>query len=191
MSCNNQTTNTDCSGGCANTTSGNDNGCTSGCWETCAGDSSTNLQCPTLGDSGGGCTCSGNCSGECKDKCKAGCNSSCSDDEAVALYTKLLAGLNKKIYAADMQNINDMIISEARARRRDKASEVTSVNFTARNKLQSSQVKQLQTNLEKFDKDPKENADVKVKAWRATGEELRTITLAAAKEDVFSSKTGD
>ena len=62
---------------------------------------------------GGGCSCggdcSGGCSGRCKSTCKTYCDIGCKTEEAVDLYQKLKQGLNKKIKATDMNNINRMI----------------------------------------------------------------------------------
>ncbi len=145
MSCSNFT----CTDGCASTSgqqacptcnnSGCAGWCSGGCLGGCEGDCS--------GGCGGGCAggcsdnCGSNCVGGCKGDCGTGCNTGCSTQEALDLYTTLAAGLNKKIYAADMDNINRMIEIEASSRRFNKT--ITSKDFKEKTKAQSSWVKQL------------------------------------------------
>lgn len=188
MSCSNFS----CSGGCGDgVTSGSSTGCSfnsngSGCSNQC-GNSCTGWcggGClDSNGDSGGGCsgctsTCADDCEGGCKDNCGRGCNTGCSSDEALDLYQKLTAGLNKRIYASDMKNINRMIEIEASSQRFN--TNITSVNFESKIKANSDQIKKLQANLVAIGQQPSANADTKVKIWKSTGQELIQKVLDSA-----------
>lgn len=175
---------TGCSGGvtCSGGTS-SEGGCSGNCGGTCTGWCSTGCM-DSGGDSGGGgcsgCTgsCSSGCEGTCKDNCGKGCNTGCSTSEALDLYQKLTAGLNKRIYASDMKNINRMIEIEASSQRFNK--QITSVNFAQKIKANSDQIKQLQANLKAIGQQTSANADKKVKAWKSTGQELIKEVLDSA-----------
>lgn len=158
-------------GSCSNQCGGS---CTGWCGDGCL---------DSGGDSGGGCSgctgsCSDGCEGTCKDNCGRGCNTGCSTEEALSLYTTLAAGLNKKIYAADMNNINRMIEIEASSNRFNK--NITSVNFSSKIKANSTQIKQLQANLKAIGQQTSANADQKIKTWKTTGQELIDLVLDSA-----------
>ena len=129
-----------------------------------------------------GCTgcsgCSGTCKGACKDNCGRGCNTGCSSNEALNLYNTLVAGLNQKIYAADMKNINRMIEIEAGSNRNNVS--ITSVSFKAENKATSKQIKQLQSNLKKIGQTTSQDASQDVIIAEKTGKELITKVLKSA-----------
>lgn len=178
-----------CGGSCSS-----EAGCGTGCYNVCSGDGATSVQCPTLGsggESGGGssCTCSGNCKGECKNSCGTSCSENCKTDNATELYKKLLSGLNKKIYAADMQNINDMIQIQAHKNRYNK--KTTSVTFSKSSKISSSKIAQLQKNVNKLGDDTEENVNQGVKAKKVAGQELIDLVLEAADEKITSSSSKD
>lgn len=186
MSCQNFSCSTGCGTGCTGgaTCSGGaaNGGCSGNCGGTCTGWCSSGCM-DSGGDSGGGCSgctgsCSGGCEGTCKDNCGKGCNTGCSSDEALDLYQKLTAGLNKRIYASDMKNINRMIEIEASSQRFNK--NITSVNFESKIKANSDQIKKLQANLIAIGQQPSANADKKVKVWKSTGQELIEKVLDSA-----------
>lgn len=186
MSCQNFSCSTGCGTGCTGgaTCSGGaaNGGCSGNCGGTCTGWCSSGCM-DSGGDSGGGCSgctgsCSGGCEGTCKDNCGRGCNTGCSDNEALDLYQKLTAGLNKRIYAADMSNINRMIEIEASSNRFDK--NITSVNFSSKVRANSAQIKQLQANLKAIGQETSANANQKIKAWKTTGQELIDLVLDSA-----------
>lgn len=186
MSCQNFSCSTGCGTGCTGgaTCSGGaaNGGCSGNCGGTCTGWCSSGCM-DSGGDSGGGCSgctgsCSGGCEGTCKDNCGKGCNTGCSTNEALDLYQKLTAGLNKRIYASDMKNINRMIEIEASSQRFNK--NITSVNFASKIKANSDQIKKLQANLIAIGQEISANADTKVKVWESTGQELITKVLNSA-----------
>ena len=164
-----------------------------GVCSSCAGGGCTgwcSTGCLDSGGDSGGCgdctkTCADDCENGCKDKCGKGCNTGCTTQEARDLFTSL--ALNKKIYAADMKNINRMIEIEASERRYNKT--ITTVKFENKKKAQSSQVKQLQDNLKAIGQTPKKDAGVKVKAWKTTGQELIDLVLDSADNSIYSSST--
>lgn len=110
-----------CGGGIADGSCSCGHDC-SGCGGGCTGTSK-----PSGDDGGGGgCTCGGNCTSgcdsTCSGECTASCGTGCYGEEATNLFNKLKAGLNKKILAEDMNNINKMIQLEANRRKKDTAS---------------------------------------------------------------------
>lgn len=199
MSCSNFTCTGTCQGdGTKFTCSGSCTGdgclgwCGGGCLDSCEGD------CDGCGGCDGGCrdTCKGGCKdgcgtdciNGCKGDCGVGCNIGCTSDEALSLYQTLKAGLNKKIYAADMNNINRMIEIEASSNRFNKA--ITSQSFSQKRKAQSSWVKQLQANLVQINQSPSGTAEIKERVWETTGQELIDLTLASADTKIPSDATG-
>ena len=127
-----------CSGGCSGTCSGTcSGGCSGGCNTTCTA------------------TCANNCDTACKETCTGGCgqscNTGCSSTSAIDLYTKLAAGLNKKIVASDMQNINALLISEAA--RRSKT--ITSVSFKEKTLALADSFNELQENIDNLNNNAK------------------------------------
>lgn len=195
-----------CSGNCGTTASKSGDGCGSGncsgdaclgwcgggCLDSCKGD------CDGCGGCDGGCsnTCKGGCKDSCgtdclegcKGDCGVGCNIGCNSDEAISLYQTLKAGLNKKIYHSDMNNINRMIEIEASANRFNKP--ITSQTFSQKVKAQSNWVKQLQANLVAINQSPQEKAEIKNHTWEATGQELIDLVLASADTKIPSDATG-
>ena len=120
----------DGNGGCQN---GN---CTAGkCSGTCVG------ICGGGQDDGGCGSCSSGCASECTEGCKGecgtGCNIGCTDTAVVDLFNLLTAlktaGLNKKIYQADIQRINQMIEFEASDKRFNIP--ITKVTFQQKTKI--------------------------------------------------------
>lgn len=87
-----------------------------------------------------------------------------------------------------MNNINRMIEIEASSRRFNKS--ITSTDFVEKTRAQSSWVKQLQTNLQAIGQSPKQNADAKVRALKATGQELIDLVLDSADTKITSNATG-
>lgn len=167
-----------CSGGCLSSCEGECEGCGSNCSGTCRN------TCE------GGCKdgCGTDCIDGCKGDCGVGCNTGCSSDEALSLYQTLKAGLNKKIYHSDMNNINRMIEIEASANRFNKP--ITSQTFSQKVKAQSNWVKQLQANLVAINQSPQEKAEIKNHTWEATGQELIDLVLASADTKIPSDATG-
>lgn len=168
-----------CSGSCLGLCSNACSGCTGDCTGDCSGGCSSNCANSCLG---------ANCTGGCKNNCGKGCNTGCTNNEANTLYQALKAGLNKKIYAADMANINRMIEIEASANRFNKT--ITSVNFLSKNKANSSQVIQLQKNLAEIGRTISKNAGQKIKSWRETGQELVDQAKLSYETTITSSSTG-
>lgn len=167
-----------CTGTCQGVCGGGCSGCDDTCEGSCAGGCSDNCA--------GSCTAS--CTGACKGGCGKGCNTGCTSNEALDLYQKLEAGLHKKIYAADMQNINKMIEHEASSNRFNKT--ITSINFVEKSKANSSEVIQLQNNLIKIGQTISQNANPKVKSWKATGEELIKKAQKSFNTTINSNATG-
>lgn len=164
-----------CTGTCRGGSS--DNGCI-WCGTDCGGDCSTSVADGDTG--GGGC---GDCSAGCATGCTTGCTETCQDacDSAVlALYNKLKEGLNRKILAADMKNINDMIQYEAGKR----SLAFTSQSFTEKDKATVGKVQALQQALITGGLSIEHPATQKGKALRATGEELIDKSLAAYEQRV-------
>lgn len=185
MSCQNFSCSTGCGTGCSggSTCGGgtsSEGGCSGNCGGTCTGWCSTGAMDSGGGGGCSGCdgSCSGGCTGTCKNNCGRGCNTGCSDNEALDLYQKLTAGLNKRIYASDMNNINRMIEIEASSNRFNKS--ITSVNFASKIKANSTQIKQLQANLKAIGQQTSANADQKIKTWKTTGQELIDLVLDSA-----------
>lgn len=172
----------DCTTGCSGECKG---GCTGGssascvwCGTDCGGDCSSSVA--DGGGGGGGC---GDCSAGCATGCTTGCTETCQDacDSAVlALYNKLKEGLNKKILAADMKNINDMIQYEAGKR----GLSAISQSFTEKHKATVDKVQALQQVLVAGGLSIEHPATQKGKALRATGEELIDKSLAAYEQRV-------
>lgn len=181
---------------CGNSCSGKcDGGCSGTCKDSCGNLTSSGGSCINCGKdcqgcgggctgtaktddggSGGGCTCASDCAGACKDACDTGCYS----DLAFELYNKLKAGLNRKILAADLQNINDMIQLEAT--RRSKST--TSQTFSIKHKANSSQITALKNNLTTIGYSSNAQTGSKDKAMRTTGQELIDKALAAYEETI-------
>ena len=184
-SCSNDCSNTTsytgcvCEGTCLGLCTNACSGCTGDCTGDCSGGCSSNCANSCLG---------ANCTGGCKNNCGKGCNTGCSNNEANTLYQALKAGLNKKIYAADMANINRMIEIEASSNRFNKS--ITSITFTNKDKANSSQVVQLQNNLITIGQTISSNADKKVKALHTTGQELINKAIASYETTITSSSTG-
>lgn len=130
---------------------------------------------------GGGCSCggdcSGGCSGRCKSTCKTYCDTGCKTEEAVDLYQKLKQGLNKKIKATDMNNINRMIQLEAK--RRGKESSIALQTFKTREKANPDKIKKLQSNLKVITFEANKDADQKDKIYKNVGQELIDQSLRA------------
>lgn len=185
-----------CGGGCSFSStvngggSGGSNpcsGCTGDCTGNCSWCNSGNVNGWGSDDGGGGCTCGGNCSGSCNDTCEDTCSSACdvgcTSNEAVDLYNKLVAGLNKKILAADMTNINKMIQLEAQRR----STSTTSQSFSPRDKATSIKVKALQSNLSTIGFATSKDAGQKIKSFNATGQELIDKALDAYETEIKHS----
>ena len=171
--------------------------CTS--WNKCTG-ANSNTSCSCGNDCGGKCSscsssnsfgwgscscgsnCSGGCKGTCKGNCGSGCNTGCSSTTAVDLYTALSAGLNEKLLATDMKNINDLIKSEAS--RRSKT--VTAVTFTAGNNVTATQVQQLQSNLSTIGFATSQSMAQNVNTNRVAGQELVDKTMDAYETKITS-----
>lgn len=181
----------DCGGKCSSCASSNSFGwgsCT--CGDNCSGGCSGSCSGSCTGSCTGGCNttctaaCANNCDTTCSETCTGGCGSSCNigctDTSAVDLYNTLVAGLDKKILAADMNNINQMLVLEA-ARR---SATITPVTFTQGVAMSSNDVKQLQSNVSVIDASlvANESADAKIKSMRATGQELINLTLTAYEQ---------
>ena len=130
---------------------------------------------------GGGCSCggdcSGGCSGRCKSTCKTYCDTGCKTEEAIDLYKKLKQGLNKKIKATDMNNINRMIQLEAK--RRGKESSIVLQTFKVREKANPDKVKKLQSNLKVITFETNKDADQRDKIYKNVGQELIDQSLRA------------
>ena len=160
-----------CSGGCLDTCDGTcDGGCSGACQDSCAN------------------SCTASCVGGCKGNCGKGCNTGCTSNEALDLYQKLYAGLDKKILAADLNNIKRMIELEASANRFNKT--ITNVNFNTKDRANSSQIKTLQSNLNTIGQTTTKDASQKVKSWKATGQELIDKALASHNTTINSNATG-
>ena len=177
-----------CSGGyCTGGSQGSGGGCPSDCSNSCMSCSGNNFTGWGGDDGGGGCSCGGDCSGTCKNTCKNTCSSACdvgcTSTSAVELYNKLVAGLNKKILAADMTNINQMIQLEAK--RRSKST--TSQSFTPKDKATSAKIKALQSNLSTIGFKTSKNAGQKIKSFKATGQELIDKALDAYETEIKHS----
>ncbi len=160
-----------CGGGCLDSCTGScDGGCSGACQDSCAN------------------SCTANCVGGCKGNCGKGCNTGCQSDEAKTLSQKLESGLDKKILAADLINIKRMIELEASANRFNKT--ITNVDFNVKGRAKSTQIKTLQSNLEKIGQTTTKNADSKVRTWKATGQELIKKALASYGTTINSNATG-
>lgn len=160
-----------CGGGCLDSCSGScDGGCAGACQDSCAN------------------SCTASCTGGCKGNCGKGCNTGCRNDEAYSLAQKLAAGLDKKILAADLINIERMIELEASANRFNKT--ITNVDFNAKDRANSSQIKTLQSNLNAIGQTTTKDASQKVKSWKATGQELIDKALASYNTTINSNATG-
>ena len=175
---------------CAGSTCTGGTGCGVACYSTCA-DGNDGSPCSTLGGGGGsGCTCSGDCEGECTGLCGGECQQNCSLSNATDLYEALLGGLNKKIYAADMKNINDMLVIEANSKRRNKT--ITSVDFLQKQKASTNQINQIKSNLAKIQgvADP-QDITIKTKIQETEGQEILQSVINLAKADIATESTGD
>lgn len=174
-------------GGC------DDGGCASGkCSGTCVG-----ICGGGQGDGGGGCgSCSSGCASECiegcKGECGTGCNIGCTETAVVDLFNLLTAletaGLNKKIYQADIQHINEMIEFEAGDQRFN--TPITKVTFQQKTKIEDSPTKQLQINLQKIGQDITPNITEKSKILESTGMNLLKKALLSHKTEIKSDATG-
>lgn len=187
-----------CGGTCSSSNSGSGSGsgsgpacanCTNDCQGSCSNCSSSNVNGWGSDDGGGGCTCGGNCSGGCssgcKDSCEDACDTGCTTTVAVDLYKKLVAGLNKRILAADITNINEMISLEAERR----SKEVSSQTFNNKERAMSTKVQALQSNLAKIGDKYKtsEDASTKIRTFKAAGQELVNKALSAYEETIKHS----
>lgn len=174
-----------CSGTCGKMSreSGGDSGCTK-CQYNCS-DDCTSCTGDCQGSCEGACqdACEGNCEGSCKSSCNTACDTGCYSTEAIDLYQTLSAGLNRKILATDLININRMIQLEAARRKKS----ISSQSFTAKNKATSQKIKALQSNLETIGHKTSKNADVRIKSWKATGQELIDKSLEAFNETLSHS----
>ena len=159
------------------------NGCSCGsdCAISCSSCAGRNPSGYSSGDGGGGCSCggdcSGGCSGKCKSTCKTYCDTGCKTEEAVDLYKKLKQGLNKKIKATDMNNINRMIQLEAK--RRGKESSITLQTFREKEKANPDKIKKLQSNLKVINFEANKEANQKDKIYKNVGQELIDQSLRA------------
>ena len=107
------------SGGCsacgeAAQGSGDCDKCSSNCSDectSCTGDCQGNCEGTCQDACEGACqdACEVNCEGSCKSSCNTACDIGCYSTEAIDLYQTLSAGLNRKILATDLININRMI----------------------------------------------------------------------------------
>ena len=182
MGCSNGTCfNVGCGHGSSSSSCSCGSNCSNAC-SSCAGSGSTGG-----GGDGGGCSCGGNCStgctGTCKGSCSTACDTGCTSREAIDLYEKLKNGLNKKILAADLSNINAMIQSEAK--RRNKTT--TSQSFSVKDKATSTKIKALQSNLSTIGFKTSKDAGQKIKSFKATGQELIDKALDAYETEIKHS----
>ena len=174
----------DCNGACGGSQQASAEGC-GACQWNCS-DKCTGCYGDCQGSCEGACqdACEGNCEGSCKSGCNTACDTGCYSTEAIDLYQTLLnAGLDRKILAADLININRMIQLEAA--RRNKS--ISSQSFTAKNKATSQKIKALQSNLETIGHKTSKDADVRIKSWKATGQELIDKSIEAFNETLSHS----
>lgn len=172
-----------CTGGATSTTCAS---CTKDCQGSCSWCTSGNVNGWGSEDGGSGCICGGNCTGGCDSGCKGNCEDSCdtgcTTTVAKDLYEKLVAGLNKRILATDMTNINDMIRLEAERR----GKKVSSQTFNNKEKATSTKIQALQTNLAAIGNKYKtsEDANAKIRTFKNTGQELIDKALLAYEETI-------
>ena len=164
-----------CKGTCVGQGSTCNSGCTSDCTGTCASCNSNNIF--GWGSDDGGCS---GCSGTCKDACEKACDTGCYTEVALDLYNKLVAGLDRKILAQDMQNINDMIQLEAKRR----SLSAISQSFNAKEQATPTKVKALQSTLKTIGFKTSEEGNSKNKIMRNLGTELIDKTLEAYKAEI-------
>lgn len=168
----------DCRGSCSAGASGT--GCnTNVCGIDCTGKCSscnTNNSFGWGSDDGG---CSG-CSGTCKDTCEKACDTGCYTEAALDLYNKLAAGLDRKILAQDMQNINDMIQLEAKRR----SLSAISQSFNAKERATPTKVKALQSTLKTIGFETSKEGNSKDKIMKNLGTELIDKTLKAYRTEI-------
>lgn len=148
-----------------------------GCGGTCTGGS----KCSCGGNCSGGC--GGSCSNTCQGECTADCGVGCFGEQATALFNILKAGLNKRILAADAENINTMIQDEAARRKKT----TTSQTFSKQTRLDLTNIENLQKNLTELGQTTTITADSKTKASADIMQELIDKSIAAF-EEVVSQK---